>query len=183
MSNSQFGLHGIESLTAKFGAINYDLKFKGGRAALRRAANLVRAKAEANALRVDDPKTREIIAKNIVVRFSKKRFQSNGDLMFRVGVLGGARMTSEADRKRRRRKGGSGMTLEELGEISGAGKGNPGGDTFYWRFVEFGTQRNSAKPFMRPALESSAQEATNEFIRSYNRSIDRAINKASKIGK
>jgi HK97 gp10 family phage protein len=30
---------------------------------------------------------------------------------------------------------------------------------FYWRFIEFGTSRMAAKPFMRPAFDSSKQTA------------------------
>lgn len=38
-------------------------------------------------------------------------------------------------------------------------KGNLSQDAFYWRFVEFGTVKMAAKPFMRPAFESKKQEA------------------------
>lgn len=32
-------------------------------------------------------------------------------------------------------------------------------DAFYWRFVEFGTRKMSARPFMRPAFEAKKLEA------------------------
>lgn len=32
-------------------------------------------------------------------------------------------------------------------------------DAFYWRFLEFGTVKMSAKPFMRPAFDSTNREA------------------------
>ncbi len=181
MNSTQFGLQGIEELTAKFGAINYDLKFKGGRFSLRKAADIVRISAKKNAYKINDWETANTIAENVVLRFSNKRFKSSGDLMFRVGVLGGARLTSEAQRRRKRRKSGAGLTLEELGEISGKGKDNPGGDTFYWRFVEFGTEKTSAHPFMRPALENNVSSATKEFVSQYGKSMNRAIKKASKV--
>jgi HK97 gp10 family phage protein len=39
-------------------------------------------------------------------------------------------------------------------------KGKKGGpDAFYWRFVEFGTSKMSARPFMRPAFDSKSKEA------------------------
>ena len=40
-----------------------------------------------------------------------------------------------------------------------AGKFNTEGDAFYWRFVEFGTARSAARPFMRPAFESMKNAA------------------------
>jgi HK97 gp10 family phage protein len=38
-------------------------------------------------------------------------------------------------------------------------KGNLSQDAFYWRFVEFGTVKMSARPFMRPAFEAKKREA------------------------
>lgn len=32
-------------------------------------------------------------------------------------------------------------------------------DAFYWRFLEFGTVKMAAKPFMRPAFDSTSREA------------------------
>lgn len=38
-------------------------------------------------------------------------------------------------------------------------KNGSGGDTYYWRFLEFGTKRTTAKPFLLPALESQKDKA------------------------
>ena len=38
-------------------------------------------------------------------------------------------------------------------------KGNLSQDAWYWRFVEFGTRKMSARPFLRPALEAKRREA------------------------
>lgn len=38
-------------------------------------------------------------------------------------------------------------------------KGDKSQDAFYWRFVEFGTAKMAAKPFLRPAFEGKKQEA------------------------
>jgi HK97 gp10 family phage protein len=38
-------------------------------------------------------------------------------------------------------------------------KGNLSQDAWYWRFVEFGTQKMRARPFLRPALEAKRREA------------------------
>lgn len=176
MPDPKPGLDGLDELVAKFGAIRYDVKFKGGRYALRKAATIVANAAKQAAKNIDDPSTAEKIYKNVVTRFGTRRFKTTGDLLFRVGILGGARPSNP---KRRRRKGAP--TLEDLGEIAGKGKENPGGDTFYWRHVEFGGEKHAATPFMRPALENNAQKATSEFIAQYKKSIARAIKKASKV--
>jgi HK97 gp10 family phage protein len=39
-------------------------------------------------------------------------------------------------------------------------------DAFYWRFVEFGTSKMSARPFLRPAFEAKKMEAV-EAIKTY----------------
>jgi len=50
---------------------------------------------------------------------------------------------------------------------------NPGGDTFYWRFLEFGTSSISPRPFMRPALAENTSEATNIFVNEYEKVLNR----------
>lgn len=155
--SEQFGLQGIETLIAKFGAITYDVKYKGGRFALRKAANIVAKAAKTNAVAVDNPATGRSIAGNIAVRFSTRTFKRSGNLLFRVGVLHGAK-------------------LKDGGDIS------PNAPTPHWRLIEFGTEKMAAHPFMRPALENNISAATNEFASQYNKSIDRAIKKAAKVG-
>lgn len=161
-----FNLSGLDDLQAKLQEISKDMQFKGGRFALRKAAQVIRDKARENAARVDDSKTPEDIAKNITERWASKRNKATGDLGFRIGVLGGAKGPAVAS-----------------GEIAGKGKANPGGDTFYWRFVEFGTKNAPARPFMRPAMEESVKPATDEFIKQYDKAVDRAIRRAKKTGK
>ncbi len=46
-----------------------------------------------------------------------------------------------------------------------------GGDTFYWRFVEFGTSHSRAQPFMRPAFESLSTLATREVAEEMARRL------------
>lgn len=47
-------------------------------------------------------------------------------------------------------------------------------DAFYWRFVEFGTSKMAAKPFLRPAFDSTVVKQTEAMKNSLKRSIDRA---------
>lgn len=161
MDNFKWELTGIEALLEKFEAIDYDLKRKGGRVALRKAANVIVRAAKANAMKLDDPNTAESIYRNITARWNGRRFKSTGDLGFRVGVMGGARGYAKAS-----------------GELQGKGKENPGGDTWYWRHLEFGTRNMAATPFMRPALVDNVTTATDAFINEYTKAIDRALARA-----
>jgi HK97 gp10 family phage protein len=156
----EFSITGLDSLLGKLEAITYDVKRKGGRAALRKAAQVVRAAAAENAKRIDDPETAAAIHANVALRWSGRLFKRTGDLGFRVGVLGGARIPKSKKK--------------------GAEPGGPGGDTRYWAFVEFGTSDTAARPFMRTALANNIDLATKTFVTEYEKAIDRAIKRAAK---
>lgn len=170
MDEIKFNIAGAEELNARLKGLSYDVRMKGGRFALRKAANVIREQAIANALRFDDPTTQEQIAKNVVVRWSSRRFKKTGDLSFRVGVLGGARQYG--DTKENRRKERVGATYKTAGD-----KSNPGGDTWYWRFKEFGVPSRGipARPFLRSAGETAAEKAVTAFVEAYDRALDKAL--------
>jgi len=153
-----FELKGVEDLQKTFKRVDSEVRRKGARFGLRKAANIVANKARAGAQRIDDPETASNIEKNIAVSYSSRHFKRTGDHKIRVGVRGGARTKKKKDSSSK----------------------NKGGDTFYWRFHEFGTKHHRARPFMRPALETSTTEAASEFINQTNKSIDRALKKAAK---
>jgi HK97 gp10 family phage protein len=175
MGNIEFKLHGVDEVMGKLQGLGPAMRKKGFRFAGRKAALVIQEAAEANALRIDDPATAEQIAKNIVVRFSPRAFKATGNIMFRVGVMGGARQY--ADTKENRRKRRVGASYETAGD-----KTNPGGDTWYFRLVEFGTSRTRAQPFMRTALEGNIGKATNEFATSVNQWLDRNLKNITKKG-
>ncbi len=174
---------GLDAVAEKLSALSGVEESKAARFALRKAANVIRDRARANAARIDDPQTREAIHQNIVARFSSKRYRQTGDLAFRVGVLGGARQTLSAAASRkadRRRERNNTDSLASHGEIAGAGKGNPGGDTWYWRFLEFGTENTPARPFMRPAMTGADAEVVSTFATELEKAVDRAIRRMSR---
>ena len=155
-----FSLTGVDDLIAKLQEVSRDVKNKGGRFALRKAAQLVRDKAKENAAALDDPETAANIEKNIVERWSGRTFKRTGNLMFRVGVMGGA---------------GGNATSASL-------DGLPGKDTRHWRYKEFGTEKVAATPFMRRALADHISAAINEFASQYDKALDRAIKRAARSG-
>ncbi|WP_343582987.1 HK97-gp10 family putative phage morphogenesis protein [Pseudomonas sp.] len=151
----EFSITGLDSLLGKLESISYDVRRKGGRAALRKAAQVVMQKAKDGAERIDDKETGRSIADNIALRWNGKLFKQTGDLGFRVGVLHGA-------------------VLKDGGDLS------PNSPTPHWRLIEFGTENMAAVPFMRPALANSISEVTNTFVTEYEKAIDRAIRRAAK---
>ncbi|EDM47757.1 HK97-gp10 family putative phage morphogenesis protein [Marinobacter algicola] len=153
-----YELNGLPELLGKLDALDFDMKRKGGRFALRRAAQVLRDQAKDNADQVDDPRSPEKISENIVERWSGRTFKKTGNMMFRVGVMGGA--------------GGS--------ADSSALEGNPGGDTRHWRQLEFGNENMAAQPIFRPVPNQVGQRATDEFVLQYGKKIDRVLKQARK---
>ncbi|HGO5393640.1 TPA: HK97-gp10 family putative phage morphogenesis protein [Klebsiella michiganensis] len=168
-------LAGLDGLLAKMGAVKEVTRNKAGRAALRKASIVLRDRARKNAEGIDDPATAEAIHKNITVSWSSKTFRRTGNLAFRVGVMGGARQY--ANTKENVRKGRAGKKYKTLGD-----KANPGGDTWYWRFLEFGTEHASAKPFLRPIMTEADSDVINVFATEFEKAIDRAVARAAKKG-
>lgn len=159
MDSFEFRLEGIDSLLGKLDSVSYDLKRRGGRFALRRAAQVVSDRAALLASRIDDRETGRQIAANIAERWNGRLFKRTGDLGFRVGVLHGAVFRDKGN--------------PDLGE---------NGPTPHWRLLEFGTEKMPAQPFMRPAIEQSIGAVTDTFIREYEKALDRAIKRAAKKG-
>ena len=62
----KFSLTGIDELLGKLEGVAHDVKYKGGRFALRNAANLVANAAKSNAQRIDDPQSAQDISKNVL---------------------------------------------------------------------------------------------------------------------
>ncbi|HAV1655762.1 HK97-gp10 family putative phage morphogenesis protein [Enterobacter hormaechei] len=171
----EVSLTGLDSLLGKMEAVSDVTRNKAGRFALRKAANLIRDRARSNAARVDDPLTKEAIYKNIVASFGSREFRRTGNLTFRVGVMGGARQYAQT--KANVRKGRAGRTYKTAGD-----KGNPGGDTWYWRMLEFGTEHAAARPIIRPAMNGIDGPVINVFAEEMEKAIDRAIRQAVKKG-
>lgn len=151
----EFSITGLDSLLGKLDSVSYDIRRKGGRAALRKAAQVVVQKAKEGAERIDDKETGRSIADNIALRWNGRLFKQTGNLGFRIGVLHGA-------------------VLKDGGDLS------PNSPTPHWRLIEFGTESMAADPFMRTALANSISEVTATFATEYEKAIDRAIRRAAK---
>lgn len=161
-------IHGLGDVEAKLELLSNSKAVKRAASrATRKAIAVVRRDAIANAKNVDDPKTAERIWKNIMIKAGKI---SGDNVMMRVGIRGGARHYVKS--KDNIRKGLAGKRYKTDGN-----KMNPGGDTFYWRFLEFGTQHIPARPFMRPALQNNINTVTNDFAGVFSAEIDKELAK------
>lgn len=173
----EFKVSELGEVLGKLNNLKVEARNETGRFALRKAANIIKDAAKKNASALDDPSTSEKIADNIAVRWSSRRFKRTGDMMFRVGILGGARQYVKT--RENVRKGRVGKTYVTGGTIS-TDKKLPGGDTYYWRFLEFGTKHMGAKPFFEHVLGANSSKAINEFTTQFNKKIARDLKKARK---
>ncbi len=60
------------------------------------------------------------------------------------------------------------------------GVGPVGKDVFYWYFVEYGTSKMSAQPYLRPAFENNKDAVKREIMREINSIIQKEARKGSR---
>lgn len=143
-------ISGLDQTMARLRSLPVKLQKKGIQSSLRKGANKVKRAIVANARALDDPDTDESIAKNIYVQTDNRHFKRTGNIKMRVGVLGG-------------------------GKTKAQNSSYPGGDTWYWRLLEFGTVNMPAQPFIRPALQSTQGIITDTVAGSLSVYIDKEL--------
>ncbi|MGO2278035.1 HK97-gp10 family putative phage morphogenesis protein [Psychrobacter sp. AOP7-C1-14] len=160
---------GLDEVQAKLRQLGNQRKAKNAAVrSSRKAMNIVKKAAVVNAKAFDDKDSPEKIWKNIVTKAGKTKGVDN--VVMKVGVKGGAKKYgTNADNRRANRIG---RTYQTQGS-----KANSGGDTWYWRFPEFGTAHQSATPFLRPALNNNMDAVKIEFTRAYKEELDKEIAK------
>jgi len=152
----EFKLEGLEPVQEKFKRLgNARLIKNAARRSMRKAMAIVRDAARANAKAIDDPETAEKIWKNIAIAAGKTR--NPNEVVMCVGVRGGAAMNAHSNR-------------EALSGLSG-------GNTTYWRHLEFGSVHNPPVPFMRPALQNNILAVMSSFAHNFNAEIDKELAK------
>ena len=141
-------LTGFKELAAALLELPKRVAKNGLRAAVGAGAGVIRKEA-----RVRAPKDTGEMAKDILIK--RERDTSGGDTFtarYSVFVLSG---------KKSRLKGQ---------------KRNVQRDSYYWRFVELGTSKMAAQPFMRPAYEGKKEEA----VKVIGEKLDQRIQAAAR---
>ena len=152
MAAVELNIQGMDQLKRKLDQLSNPKKAKQiARKAGRQAMNLVRDAARTNAKAIDDPETREKIHKNIVTQGGKSR--NSNEIVIRVGVKGGAGRNQHS--------------------VSTAGLS--GGDTRHFRYIEFGTSKIPATPFLRPSLSQNLDKVTTKFVQIFDAEITKAL--------
>ena len=149
-------VQGMDRIKRKLDQLSNPRKAKQiARKAGRQAMNIVRDAARSNAKAIDDPETREMIQKNIAVQAGKT--QNPNEIRMRVGVRGGASQNQHS--------------------VSTAGLS--GGDTRHWRYLELGTSKMPAVPFMRIAFFNNLDSVANKFVEVFDAEITKALSEVT----
>ena len=147
-------LRGVDDLKRALEAASAAIRKKAVRGALRKAGQVIASEARqlAPVLAVPAPfRKAGTVRRAITVRGSKfARQEGNEGVFIGVRALRGARQ-------------------KKLGK---AGARNPN-DPFYWWFLEFGTKRMPARPFLRTAVQKKGDEAVRAFMQSVVPQIER----------
>lgn len=131
-----YKLKGAEELSRVFKTLPQEMQRQVVIPAAKDAMQIVLDAAKDNAAKLDRPETPNYIPRNLDMIEDKKYFEETGSTKISVGV-----------RKRKRGQGG--------------------GNTYYAAlFVELGTSRSRAFPFMRNALAQNRQAVFAELISS-----------------
>lgn len=148
MIDTRLDFSGLLDIASDLDALSKSQNRKVLRDATRSAATVVKDEASKRA-----PKRSGKLAKNIVVLTQRSR---NGDISSGVHIRGTNPHTGNSDKKMK--------------------TGDPR-NAFYWRFLELGTSKMAAVPFLRPAYDARQEEAAKVAFETANRAIDEALSK------
>jgi HK97 gp10 family phage protein len=157
-------IKGLSELLAAMRQLPKEIEQKCLRASVAPGAQLIRNTAQEIVTRKTG-----LVAKAVRIGFNKKE-STPGRVVYHVFVSMNVRAVGEmisgsrAATRRFRAAGNTGKMLTP----------------YYWRFLEFGTSKMSAKPFMRPAFDVSSQQALSIIT---NKLADRIEKEAARLGK
>ena len=171
LQDFEFRLTGSKDLLDRLSQLPDKLQKKGALRATRKAMRVALNAARATARGFDDPESAERIWRNLAIQNASRSGRREGGVVMRLGLIGGARQYANTrENRRKRRVGGT--------YLGGGTKNAPGGDTWYWRFLELGTARMSAQAFLVPALQENAQAIEGLLAEYLEREIEQLTPKA-----
>ena len=152
-------VHGLQELSQTLMKLPAELEKRVIMGALRAAGQTIRKEAMARApiLQEPDPRRRAgTLRKSISVRRVK------GKVAVYVGVFGL-----------------SGKRMAEFKAGGGKKGANNPDDPYYWKWVEYGTKKMAARPFLRPAFEAKKFEAIRLFEAYMKKRLDKEVRKVA----
>jgi HK97 gp10 family phage protein len=164
MSGGFMKIWGLEQTIKNLRALPRELGSKGGgpvRRALAKATQIIRDDAERRA-----PFLTGNLKQNVYMYRDRNPQASGATERYLVMVRAKKRKYGDTTLNRRLRRVGKSY--------------NTRGDAFYWWFLEFGTSKMPAQPYMRPAFETNKHAAVDLFGRSLFEDVQRLVSKMRK---
>lgn len=159
----QMEVQGLRELQISLRALPPKVQGRAARGALMAGAKLIRDRARMTHTWRDDT---GFLRENIIMFSARK-----GDHGYADQVLVGVRKR----RVKRPSKAGAAALARKRQRSRGKKVVAP----YYWRFLEFGTSRMPARPFLRPAFESEKANAVRAITERLRDAIDRAARKVA----
>lgn len=156
MANLTVKINGLNELQKAMNALGRKVSNRIAVKAMRKGGAIIRDKARANApvLKEKVPHRKAGTLKKAIQ--SRTKVGKNGKTNTYVWV-----------------KGLSTKQILKFKDKTGKGSAYNPRDPFYWRFIEFGTSKMPARPFLRPAFEQSKAKAAEEIITTLHDEIIR----------
>lgn len=136
--SEKFTLENVNGLVEKFEQLSEKLQKRIAWKAVKKGAGVIRDAAEANAKKLDAPARQgeedSQIFPYIRIQKASKIAKAERAVAYRIGV--------------------EGQAIYEGVRVPPT----------YWRFVEFGTEKSRAQPFLRPAMEQNQQAAAKAIV-------------------
>lgn len=164
-------VEGLAEIGKRLRALPPELGSKGGgplRYALFQAAKVIRNEAVAIVqakTHTDSNMDGVRLIDNIITKRDRNPKASGATERYGIGMRGGTRQYANTRRNRGTRAGQKYRTA---------------GKVFYGRFIELGTSKMPARPFLRPALASKGEEAVHAFRAAFLKSVERAERKLAR---
>lgn len=158
----QLELHGLDGLLRSLRQLPKELQGKPLQTGMRKAGNLIRDEAKRRVPRASGFMSKQIVVRRAAAKDRRKARVGAGGEYFTVGVRTGKKV-KYANTKRNRRQGRAGKLYEQSGWAH------------YWRFIEFGTKKMRAKPFLTPAAEARGPQAAQVMIDETRNAIDKIM--------
>jgi HK97 gp10 family phage protein len=92
------------------------------------------------------------------------------------------RLSSAIVSQRDKNPAAEGLTESYIVRVKNGNSRKDERGAFYWRFIEFGTVKQAAQPFLRPAFELGKQGFVDEFTNDLTKAIASAVRRGARRG-
>jgi len=157
-----FKVEGLKELQNALNQLPKQIQGRPLRSAVSFAAKEIAEKVKDRVGTFSDTGTLE----DAIYRYRSRRHSTTGRETFFVGVRQGKKEYKNTVKNRR--FGRVGKTYKTQGEA------------YYWRFLEFGTAKMAAKPFLRPVFDANKKSAVDIIKERLGKSIESQAKKLAK---